>query len=265
MARKFGNSQAPVAQLDPGGHVSALRGSSEPLFQRLFKYRQRELHTPLENFVTEAFGHVLGIMPRAASIKLVCDLLLPNDDARANWRAYTTGKRLAWLTQYRCEFGIIDMVLEADRKPILAIENKIGAGFGATQLTHYEEFLRWPSGAQFSALAVITHTSNIPTGFVDRNAIQAPGESWRHACSWADVWRWLKAEIGSVDDTRATLNDAPWTVFAQEFINFLEEHDMSSSTATQLDFAAATLFLDRRNASKACFMNSPKKSEVSRA
>ncbi len=107
----------------------------QSFYQRLFRYRERPGHTPLENFSTEALADLLTRMPASKLIDLVSSLFLPLGKAQDDWQKLRETNQLdnlRWSTQETLPNGLRpDLVLwKTANQPLLVVENKISSGIG---------------------------------------------------------------------------------------------------------------------------------------
>lgn len=224
------------------------------LYQRLFVYREREERSHLENFVTEALSDLLNRLPEP-KLRDTVEYFLSGctDLSRELEKVWPVGKQAHWTTQ-KCIDGrhFVDLLMEVDGRPVLIIENKIGAGFqthqidGKTsddknnsqnQLVTYGQWLAGAADADWGgALILLTHWTPAPEGFIS--------DSGTYACRHRAVARWeafcrrLKSFIPSSD-----LPAPGWAVLAGEFVEFLKEQHMSSELADGRDWAALQVYL----------------------
>ncbi|MFQ5784294.1 MAG: hypothetical protein ACE5H8_05655 [Alphaproteobacteria bacterium] len=105
------------------------------LYLRLFRYRQREGRSPLEDFLTEAFADLLNRLPKQNHMEFCEKVLLAKapPDVKKKWRCFvkTCAGDLHWKTQYRIEDlenssqKRLDIVLLSGDRPVLVVECKI--------------------------------------------------------------------------------------------------------------------------------------------
>jgi len=124
-----------------------------------------------------------------------------------------------------------------DEKPLIVVENKVGATVTVKQLSDYGQWLGcqvagndWPG-----ALVFLTHFTAPPDSFAAGDT-RTYGVPWQHVCRWRDVWQWLNVNASSQPAT-------PWQAFAKELADFLGEKEMTSETMTQRDLAALEMYL----------------------
>src|SRR5438128_1070292 len=97
------------------------------LYGRLFKYRERQARSPLEDFTSEALADILMRMPMKERVTLAGTLFVPPAD-RSQWIESASHGDIQIVTQRRLGTeGIADIVLEKDHSPLLLVENKVGA------------------------------------------------------------------------------------------------------------------------------------------
>ena len=150
------------------------------------------------------------------------------------------GAVASWSTQYtivtRDSTRYIDIVLELDRTPVLAIENKVAAGFQDDQLADYSHWIASAAPPAWGgATILLTHTTAAPEDFL------APERSG--ASRFAAVARWsaLARQLGDLiaDDAEP----APWQTLARELHFFLEEQGMTTEYMNAQDLAALQLYV----------------------
>lgn len=214
------------------------------LYTRLFKYSPREGHLPLENFLTECFCDFLTrltSLDRQASELFISEVLGGSRMPSSLLAAVTNAKELQWKTQHRInlagDHGIVDLCLFADNTLVLAIENKIDAGFTThrmsdsdeesvesqaaewTQLQFYERYLTANCGA--SGLILMTHRTDAPNTFKEN------GKIFRWVCRWTDLYRWLGTSyfLDRFSETGAGKAHVLYTL-AAELRQFLEDKQL---------------------------------------
>lgn len=223
------------------------------LYQRLFTYRQRPDRSPLEDFLTEALADLLNRLPDSIARAVVERLLHTSPNAWFELAPYwTDAAHIHWSTQRAItDNRRLDLLMEIDQRPMLVIENKIGAGFqdygedrddaaGLSkrgQLASYGHWLAaetvqtWGGG-----LVLLTHWTPAPLDF--STAEEAYGCRHRTTFKWTDfsrlLARTLRSSEGDVDE---------WVFFGRELLAFLREQNMDSELATGSDLAALQIYV----------------------
>ena len=128
-------------------------------------------------------------------------------------------------------------MLLADEKPIVAVENKIGAEFQDDQLASYGRWIKKAAtpAQKLAVVCLLTHFSPPPPDFMEGGV--ASGNAVPHVVRWA-VLGGLVSEYAK--DT--TLGEDV-RMLAREFRRFLEESEMTTEYAGREDFAAALVYL----------------------
>ncbi len=145
------------------------------LLTSLRKYRPREGHDPLENFITEAFAWILKSYPDFSTV-FVSYLLekIPH--------ATKDVEQLSWSTQENFNGFYPDMLCEMGNGRALVFENKAWAKLHNSQLDNYRQYAE--NNYTESHIILITATSN--------QHVQNPDL----ALCWSDIYRfitdWLK-------------------------------------------------------------------------
>lgn len=244
------------------------------IYAKLFKRRETEARSPLEDFLTEALADVLNRAPREEIAFFVSTHLLPaTGEAQRAWDKFNAGakaKRLRWTTQRPTKDGkYVDLLLEAEGnddtgswRKLLVVENKVMSGLsrqsveqadGSPALDQLAVYGRWlkaevtgdPPGWE-GAIVLLTHACTAPVGFGRDRATY--GVPWQRTCAWHQVWRWLSNKAAT-----ASAAGAPsWQVLARELAEFIMENGMASETMTPHDLAVAEVYApsaDRMHAS----------------
>jgi hypothetical protein len=187
----------------------------------LFRYRERAGRSPREDFLSEAFCHLLNLLDeedrtQEALRKLLGVRTLPH-------------KKLHWQTQFVIPSGagrasnkrpdLVGRPRDGD-DAIIVVENKIAAPFtehetadGESplhQLNLYQEY----AATYFtsSALCLLTHRTAPPADAVERQI---------HMVSWQTIHVALRDQFAPAGEA------SPAERFAQELRLFLEEHNMA--------------------------------------
>ena len=222
------------------------------IYSRLYRYRQREDRSPLENFLTEAIADYFNRMSPAAQKDFLSALLLP-PKVRSRWENMREVAALRADTQRGAgNAGIIDLVISNKGEPIIAIENKISAPIrksseaeaaddvkNRNQLSSYGHWLKSNAPDQWPCVVVLlSHATPAPADFVA--ASQAYG-SIPHTIRWAQVATHIRQGLysnlycGADQDLTSTLG--------RELLIFLEENGMASEFASLEDFSAGIVYL----------------------
>lgn len=205
-------------------------------YGKLFKYRQSELRTPREDYLTECLADLFGRLPLARQVDFASRIFVPRA-AQGVFSAFASGIDSFRLeTQRQIPSGRIDLVLHADDKPIAAIENKIAAELPDDQLASYGRWIKRASrSGPLSIVCLLTHLTPPPAGF--ELGGDASGQATPHVAKWSSVGGVLleyAETAGLPDDVR---------MLARELRRFLEECDMSGEYAGRDEFAAALVYL----------------------
>lgn len=242
------------------------------LYGRLFRFRERKHHSPLENFLTEALADLLNRMPRDVVVSLVSELFLAGDELSSKtWTAYIRDKKhLEWITQKSIGSGRLDILLEVDGVATLIVENKIGAPisegdkngevdeadttdakqdteepetFKSNQLMVYGGWLRDQRGnEQWGGALVLLTLRTLPPADFGRADVKY-GVKCQRVCNWRQLWQWLSRTQETDDGRWSSANDKKdWRVFSNELKAFLEENNMNENLLTQRDIAAMEVF-----------------------
>jgi hypothetical protein len=119
--------------------------SLQSLYSRLFKYRARQERGPREDFLSEALCDLLSRLPLRERIDRIANFFVPTE-LRAVWvKAHADATNVSLNTQRHLGGeGIADIVVEANDKVAIIIENKIGAPVhGDGEETQLHRYLRW--------------------------------------------------------------------------------------------------------------------------
>lgn len=214
----------------------------ESLYARLFRYRGRPDREPLEDFLSEAFADLLGRMPNNDVIDFLDHAF--ESPGGGSLTAGLAQSALELRTQQVIPGGIMDVVLFADGKPRLVIENKTWSGFRdhssdeeqANQLHTYGRWLmeQCPANSPRGML-LITGTTSSPPGFHSDGAYAVTA---RAQITWAGVGRWLAARL-----TAAKGGSSTWCDLAADLVKFIREKKLSSEIFVASDVSAADLVL----------------------
>ena len=235
------------------------------LYSRLFTYRPRPGRSPLEDFVTEAWVDLLNRMPSSQQLDFCTNVLLKNadEDKRNAWRDWAETSsdlgNLVWQTQVFIEAegsrsvpmpsGAArkrpDIILFCDDKPLMLLENKIGAGFTShgengeadekNQLQVYGEWLQNKTGGK-GALVLLTAWTAAPPGFEDANAKY--GVTARSVIRWNEIHKQLVSGNSDCCPERAPGG----RTLADEFTEFLEEQGVIVRDPGEEDLKNAEMF-----------------------
>jgi hypothetical protein len=238
-------------------------------FDRLFRYRQTEARRPLEDFLTELLADLLARAPKATALQLIQECFIPKSLA-SEFRALVGDRRLAVSTQVRMPSNkILDLLIEMDDRPLIVVENKIGAAFQMHprppkeaeesdeareverdhQLITYGAWLRnapkpegWPG-----VLAVLTHTALAPQDFQPSGMSRYGAVP--HQCSWRSFHGHLYKLVADDEPVIPV-----WKFIGREICNFLESNDMASSDLTSVDIAAMNISMEVGRRGPASFL-----------
>ena len=217
------------------------------LYEKLFKYAPSSNRTPLENFLTEALCDILERLRTVdsdAALDLLVQVFLGNRGSPAFRRTLEDASKFFWITQVRIkvgrQFGYLDLCLFVDGKPLVAIENKVAAGFtehtlmgegetkAISQMMLYDQWLctKNPDGA----LVLLTHFTEGPEGFAERSPTANISHLFRapvrNKCLWTTVYGWL-AQWRNLVTEQDDIEIASLRKLVGEFLGFLEERKMA--------------------------------------
>ncbi|MGO9452756.1 MAG: hypothetical protein ACLQDV_17205 [Candidatus Binataceae bacterium] len=166
----------------------------ESLYRKLFKYQERGDHTPLENFLTEAFSDLANRLEPRDQRGLIRDALL-GGHASDNFKPLLEqSPKLSWDTQLPIPAIETrnkrrpDLVVWRNDRPFLVIKAKVRADFTPKQLENYGQWLYRESYGT-GALIVLTHESPPPPEF-DSLDSGAYSLCLRSVCRWFAVDQW---------------------------------------------------------------------------
>lgn len=225
----------------------------EPLFQKLFRYRQSEKRTPTEDFLNELLTDWLSRAPRIVRIDFIATCFVPAQLREAFRTAVGTGD-----LEVRCHVGIanrksVDLLVSSEGTPLVVIESKISARFQmhrresqaqdveATE-DEYDHQLqtygRWladqtmPDG-WLGVITLLTHISTPPENFESTNS--AVYGAVPHVYSWRTLCGRISEVIGA--DIQTT-DEPPWKFVGRELCRFLESNDMNLTDLQAGEIAA---------------------------
>jgi hypothetical protein len=250
-----------------------------PIYQSLFKYRERASRSPREDFLSEALTDLLNRMPEQEVLRAIDQFFLSSGPLRADWKEYlerNPGSNLRWETQQQIYFeGIaarLDIILRSNDDILFVIENKIDAHFQSHtispevaneqvqpnyrhQLATYGCWLaakcteqQWKGG-----LVLLTHRAQTPANFASDTAEY--GVACRTVLKWTDVSRWLsnyRQRLLALE-RKDQKDQSAWLVLAAELAQLLEEWDMSTELMTSYDLATAEIFAQSSDRLSAAF------------
>jgi hypothetical protein len=208
----------------------------ESLYGKLFKYRERQKRSPLEDYLTACLADLFNRLQMGAQHKVAARLFVPA--LLHGWfnARCASAKFLRMETQHAIPTGRIDLVLYVDDEPLVAIENKIGARVGDDQLVTYGRWIRESVPSDRPAIVcLLTHLTRPPEGFKDGG--EYSGKASPHIAKWQRAFEVLNELIETEDlclDVRT---------LARELRSFLGECDMSREFAGRDEFAAALVYL----------------------
>src|SRR5882762_7313672 len=100
------------------------------IYSRLYKYRDRPLLSPLENFLTEALADIFNRLPTPLQIELIVQMLPPSCSERLRNKC-KDGKKIEARTQVSIvAVGSVkrpDIIVCLDGKPLILFEVKYDA------------------------------------------------------------------------------------------------------------------------------------------
>lgn len=232
------------------------------LYSRLFKYAPRPGRTQLENFLTESFCDCLERMTaldRSDVETFILDLFGGGSQSPLNFRdRLASANDLRWVTQHPIYLadnrGYLDLCLFADKRVVLAVENKIGSGFTShlisqatedaeettEELSQLDFYDRWlAANCPGSVLVLLTHLTDAPPDFlaVEGGDADLHGKPVFHSvCRWAAVYDWIaKWREVSSDSLSGKPEGAFLYRLTEEFLRFLEQKNMSVATIKDSD------------------------------
>lgn len=216
---------------------------SESLYSRLFTYRERREHRPVENFLSESLCDLFMRLPPSERVERIANLFVPVD-LREAWTKAASGREVVLTTQKSLDtYGRPDIVVACDDEIMVIIENKVGAPIcgddRGSQLERYARWLRQKDRREVQPLRVVCLLSHLTPAPKLRR--KWPSSVRFHHCRWAEVAEWLRSA------TKAEPNDgvsiASWRRLGAEFLRFLEEQEMTTELASFEDFARAIAYL----------------------
>jgi hypothetical protein len=129
------------------------------LYGNLFKYRESELRSPREDYLSECLADFFNRLPLPLQTTFASRIFVPEELRAAFAAVIAEVASLRLETQRQIASGRVDLVLLADDSPIVAIENKIAAQLQDDQLASYG---RWVySAARPRRLAIICLLSHL--------------------------------------------------------------------------------------------------------
>lgn len=180
------------------------------IFEELFSYRPRAGSTPAENFLTQAFAHILRT-DRSAFEAFVGAVLGMRGPAKVSG-SYSVETQLARGTEN--DSGIPDMQVEAtledERDLFIVSEHKWDAPVDTEQLNRYARTLR---RADVSCLVLIANTPELPDGAPE----VGPGFV---ALTWSDVYEFLLPVSATAGQS-----------LVRDFLQFLDANRMGKREA----------------------------------
>ena len=226
---------------------------AEPLFLKLFKYRQSEKRTPTEDFLTEILTDWLSRLSPELRRDFTASCFVP-ETLRDRFRAMVGTNDL----EIRCQVSIanrksLDMLISSGGLPLIAIESKIAARFQSHrrdtdtpdlestseeydhQLQTYGRWLAsqpmpdgWPG-----VITLLTHISMPPADFEPFN------REGYGAVPHTFFWRTLCARVGNaIGPAINSADEPPWKFIGRELCHFLETNDMNATDLEASEIAA---------------------------
>ena len=197
----------------------------DSIFSQLFTYRPSAERSPQEDFFTAALA---GVLKASSSLRLEFVRCLTGQETDfvhiETQRTVPGGNRLDIWIEARTRHGAI--------RHVIAMENKLGAGEGESQLRRYEEHLKSDTTA---------HTRTLVYATLHERSTFQPSSSGIHVdfqpIHWFDVatWmrRWLAKRPSGVDDRS--------TVLVCELLQLMKDWEMAMNLNAD-HLAAATLY-----------------------
>jgi hypothetical protein len=202
-------------------------------FDRLFAYRQSDVRTPLEDFLTELFAEWLRQVTLCGRIGEVLSDLFKLTPAQLGEMSNLNA--IVWETQHvigpghRAEGKRPDLI---GRCPdfFLIIESKIAAGFTqyqdelgeANQLTLYESY-RGKRPEKYGGLVLITHST-------------LPPADWAHGTVY---WRAVEKYLRVFTHHSSSISISALNYLTQQLTRFLGDNGMNG---TRIDLADITAY-----------------------
>lgn len=184
---------------------------TESIFSALYKYRESENKSQLENYLTESLVNLLNRMEKQDVIDFIRNCLFMGNYKRECFLEFVNQldnmNTFTWITQYSIKYGknfkYPDIVLLGEHKPVMIIENKIRARF----TTHHEEvddsqvteklknqleiYGDWLSRQnQNSALILLTYATPPPSDYLIKDELYKT--SLRSISYWHTIHKWFK-------------------------------------------------------------------------
>lgn len=194
------------------------------IFDRIFRYRQREQRTPREDYFTETF---VAVIEKYDELRI----------AFAAWLAEVEDIRSVRIETQQW-FAVADsgdsrrpdiwMEAEDSRgaRHWIIVENKIDSGEGENQLADYAKILEARSGLESKTLVYITKYSSAT------ESCSAKGVKFKHL-RWPEVYDILRNELRDANDHRE---------FAVELLKLMEDWNMDGALNVAHLRAAVTCF-----------------------
>ena len=229
----------------------------------LFKYREREKRSPLEDFLSEVLAALINSLPRARSVALVRACFVP----RLLWTHFdqiaAEGTTLARTQVTTDDRKRLDIVIEIEGRPVIVIENKLYSQFqmhrhhpseGApqqagnniaeearadNQLLTYGRWIARMKGREDwpGVIALLTHATLPPSDFVDHSSSYAAIPHLMH-------WRGIHSYLSETSPNDGHLSDdATWFFLLKELKLILEAHQMDSTDMNSRDIAALNIYM----------------------
>ena len=200
------------------------------IFDRIFRYRQREHSTPRENYFTETLVEVLK-RHKPLGIAFVERLIRQNNVERENIATVhmETQKNMSMRDGTRRQPDIwVEARDEADKRHVVIIENKIDSYVYGQQLSDYADILEREQGAESKTLVCIAKHSVEPDIL---DVIRQDIENRENICfvprKWFQVYRQLSQKRQLADGCAGDLG--------KELLILMEDWNMDGTiSAAQL-------------------------------
>lgn len=227
-----------------------------PLFNDLYRYREREKKQNLEDWLTECLAAVFRALPKSCLETVLAQLTRHPSEV-----IHKKLEQISIVTQKRVGRGVDsgdwqrpDMLIYLGTEPWLLFENKVShsvhenddAGTIETQLHRYGAWLksqRFGVSGLNRALIFVTHHTPIPTDFSNSRS-QHPAYSGlgRHCSTWGHLARLLDKATIDLDDTLHA------RALVQAFKFYLEEQGMADEYPEYKDLAGLSMFVEKGDA-----------------
>ena len=201
------------------------------LYSRLFWRAPSAMKETKENFLSEALGDLLTRLSQPEARQFIENILLKSI-RHQSWVAQfmlgLDGKQLVWETQYRIiapnksfDRRKPDLVLFADRCPMLVVEAKVDAATDEDQLQAYGSWLAHEARAscRHTAVVLLLDRGREPE-CAGLQSITGSGLQHIGFVRWSDVRIWLQG--GTSAGTSQPAREL-WLSLGQELADFMNE------------------------------------------